>query len=91
MMPRLTILMLLATLWMVACTLPAHAATIPNVRGLRPFTAQTYFMSLPGYLRGEYFTEHDVWISPREARILVAEQISPTVIASGRVPRHHSR
>ncbi len=50
---------------------PASAQVIPNVRGLEPFTAQTNFMSLPGYLRWQYFLENDVWISWAEAVALV--------------------
>jgi len=55
------------------CT-PASAQVIPNVRGLKPFTAQTNYMSIPGYLRWQYFVENKAWISRAEAEALVRSQ-----------------
>lgn len=53
---------------------PASAQTIPNVKGLTPFTSATNFLSLPGYLRWQYFMENKVWISVKEATQLATSQ-----------------
>jgi hypothetical protein len=66
---------LVAGMAVIGLSKPAAAQTIPNVRGLQPFTAQTNFMSLTGYLRWQYFTENSVWISRAEANNLVASQV----------------
>lgn len=57
----------------------ASAQAIPNVRGLQPFTAQTRYMSLPGYLRWQYYMETAQWISWGEAIAMVRQQ---TVVAA---------
>ncbi len=73
-MSKLIILALFAGCAVLCLAQPASAQTIPNVRGLQAFTAQTNFMSLPGYLRWQYFVENDTWISRSEARSLVSAQ-----------------
>ncbi len=52
----------------------ASAQTVPNVSGLKAFTAQTRYLSLPGYLRWQYFMENDQWISFDEANELLKEK-----------------
>ena len=52
----------------------ASAQQYPNVSNLTPFTAETNFMSLPGYLR---YLNHQVagqWITYAEATRLVEQQ-----------------
>jgi len=46
----------------------------PDVVGLTPFSAETNFMSLPGYLRWQVYLEQEVWLSLLEAKRIVAEQ-----------------
>jgi hypothetical protein len=57
------------------------AQSIPNVRGLEPFSAQTRYMSLVGYLRWQYFTQNNTWISVAEATELVNNQTTGTAPA----------
>lgn len=55
----------------------AFAQTIPNVQGLTPFSPQAKYMSLPGYLRWQYYMQNDgVWISIEEAQELVRSQLA---------------
>ncbi|HEY3377870.1 MAG TPA: hypothetical protein VGL77_10295 [Armatimonadota bacterium] len=76
----LTILVGLACLGLVK---PASAQTVPDVRGLQPFTAQTNFMSLTGYVRWQYFIENDnTWISRAEAARLVSTQTGVATTAA---------
>ncbi len=60
---------------------PASAQTIPNVKGLTPFTGATNYLSLPGYLRWQYFMENKVWISVKEATQLATSQTAGGLIA----------
>ena len=52
----------------------AGAQNIPNVAGLTPFSPQAKYMSLPGYLRWQYFKMNGTWISLPEAAELVKNQ-----------------
>lgn len=68
--------------FLVLCVLAAMSLTsaltfaqaAPSVRGLTPFSAQTRYMSLAGYLRWQYFRQNKTWISMEEAQRLVAGQ-----------------
>lgn len=73
-MRKLSVLAVLAGLAIIGLTQPASAQTIPNVRGLTPFTAETNFMSTTGFLRWQYFVENNAWISRAEAASLVQAQ-----------------
>ena len=75
-MKKLIFLGVVASIALLASVRPASAQTIPNLRGLTPYTAETNFMSLPGYLRWQYFTENHVWISRAEATALANSQTS---------------
>jgi hypothetical protein len=57
-------------------TPPAAAAEYTNVAGLEPWSAETRYMSLPGYLRWMTFQEQGVWLSMVEAKRIVAEQLA---------------
>ncbi len=52
----------------------ASAQQYPNVANLVPFTAQTSFMSLPGYLRYLSHQQTNQWITYAEATRIVAQQ-----------------
>ncbi len=66
-MPRLG--GLLAALLLTAA--PVYAQTYPDVRGLAPYSAETNFMSLSGYLRWLVFHRTGRWVSYADAvRIL---------------------
>lgn len=52
----------------------AAAAEYPQVGSLRPFTAETNYMSLPGYLRYLVFLQEREWISRSEAVRIVMQQ-----------------
>ena len=52
----------------------ASAQQYPNVSNLTPFTAETNFMSLPGYLRYVNHQATGEWISVAEATRIVAQQ-----------------
>jgi hypothetical protein len=70
----LVILVLLGTMIALA-TPPASAAQYTNVSGLQPWSAESNYMSLAGYLRWTTFKEQGVWLSMQEAKRIVAEQM----------------
>jgi hypothetical protein len=49
-------------------------AGFPNVAGLKPYSAETNFFSLPGYLRWIVFQVSEIWITYAEATRVVQEQ-----------------
>jgi hypothetical protein len=71
----LVVLVLLGTMSALA-TPPALAAEYTDVAGLQPWSAETNYMSLAGYLRWMTFKEQGVWLSMPEAKRIVAEQIA---------------
>ena len=71
-MKKIFVLVALIGIVALGSVKPASAQTIPNVKGLTPFTITTNYMSLPGYLRWQYFIENKVWISIQEAMHLAA-------------------
>jgi hypothetical protein len=58
---------------------PEGAQTMPSVAGLEPFSAETNFMSLPGYLRWLVYEQSGQWLSMPEAARIVQEQIGSAV------------
>ena len=81
-MRTLLVLALLAGLTLIGLAKPASAQNIPNVRGLTPFTAETNFMSLAGWLRWQYHIENSRWISRTEAVNFVKSQTGATAAAA---------
>jgi len=59
----------------LGCSGQAFAQNVPSVVGLTPFSPQTRYMSLAGYLRWQYFTENKTWLSIQEAQELVNNQL----------------
>jgi len=49
-------------------------APFPSVKGLEPFTPPANFMSLPGYLRWDYFLQSGRWLARAEAEKAVESQ-----------------
>ena len=76
----LCVLLLLATLLTVLALTaqPAAAQGYTNVASLEPWSPQSNYMSLAGYLRWMTFREQKVWLSMAEAKRIVAEQLSQT-------------
>lgn len=78
-MRYLVILMFLVVL-MLALAAPAFAQAqapageYPNVAGMTAFSAETNFMSLPGYLRWITWRDQQVWLTREEATRIVAAQ-----------------
>ena len=70
----LVILVLVGTL-IAAATTPAAAGAYPDVSGLQPWTPESNYMSLAGYLRWMTFREQGVWLSMAEAKRIVVEQL----------------
>lgn len=60
----------------------ASAQTIPNVQGLTPFTPQTRYMSLEGYMRWQYHQQTAQWITWNEAVALVDQQTEVAALPS---------
>jgi len=56
----------------------APVAGFPNVAHLRPFSPETNFMSLPGYLRWLMHEASGTWITYQEAERVVKEQQAGT-------------
>lgn len=72
-------LLLLMVVGLAAAMAPPPAAAqeggqYANVAGLQPWSPETNFMSLAGYLRWMTFKEQGVWLSMAEAKRIVAEQ-----------------
>jgi len=53
---------------------PPAIAGFPQVAGLRPYSAETNYFSLPGYLRWIVFPASGIWITYGEAARVVQEQ-----------------
>jgi hypothetical protein len=70
----LVVLALFGTLLALSAE-PAAAAQYTNVAGLQSWSAETNYMSLPGYLRWMTFKEQGVWLSMPEAKRIVAQQM----------------
>ncbi len=77
-MKKVCVLASLAGILSLGLAQPASAQVIPNVRGLSAHSVATNFMSLPGYVRWQYFLENNVWISWNEAQTLVSAQQKPS-------------
>ena len=60
---------------MLLSVTPGLAQNVPSVRGLRAFSAEANYMSLPGYLRLQYFAENHTWLTHREAVAMVHRQL----------------
>jgi hypothetical protein len=52
---------------------PPAVAGFPQVAGLRPYSAETNYLSLPGYLRWIVYPASGVWITYAEASRVVQE------------------
>lgn len=52
----------------------ASAQQYPNVANLTPFTAETHFMSLPGYVRYLSHQQTNEWITYAEATRIIQQQ-----------------
>lgn len=52
----------------------ASAQQFPNVANLTPFSSETNFMSLPGYLRYLSHQQSNQWITYAEATRVVQQQ-----------------
>ena len=74
-MKQLLILGLFAAMVFGLTSAATAQATVPDVRGLQPFTAETNYMSLPGFLRWQYYQETASWITWGEAVALVRSQL----------------
>lgn len=55
---------------------PVSAAEYPAVSGLKPFSAEANYMSLPGYLRFLVYERDGIWLSRQEAVAIVDRQIA---------------
>jgi len=71
------VLGLLCVLLVLAAT-RAPAQSYPDVGELKPFSAETNYMSRAGYMRWQVYTASGIWLSMMEARrILKAQDINP--------------
>ncbi len=59
---------------LLAITMPAFAQQHPAVSGLRPFSPEANYMSLPGYLRWLEFQFTGQWMTYAEAARIVQSQ-----------------
>jgi hypothetical protein len=73
-MQKLAITVLGVALLSTAFIGVASAQQYPRVINLSPFTAETNFMSLPGYFRYLNHQATDQWLTFAEATRLVAQQ-----------------
>lgn len=70
------LILAVAAIMLVWSAPPAAAAEYTNVASLESWSAQTNFMSLPGYLRWMTFQDQGVWLSMVEAKRIVTEQLA---------------
>ncbi len=70
-----------AIVMMTGLVQPASAQAVPDVRNLIAFSAETRYMSLPGYLRWQMYVENGTWINRRQAVALVRNQLTPALAA----------
>ncbi|HLY24198.1 MAG TPA: hypothetical protein VKT83_17165 [bacterium] len=73
-MRKLAVIVLGVALFSAALAGVASAQQYPNVSTLTPFTAQTNFMSLPGYLRYVSHQQTGQWLTYTEAGRIVHQQ-----------------
>jgi hypothetical protein len=73
-MRKLAVVVLGVALFSAALAGVASAQQYPNVSTLTPFTAQTNFMSLPGYLRYVSHQQTGQWLTYTEAGRIVHQQ-----------------
>lgn len=73
---RLLSVLAVTSIILATAVLPVVAQQFPNVANLKPFSAETSFMSLPGYLRWLVFQQSGQWITYAEAARVVAEQLT---------------
>jgi len=73
-MSKLAVIVLGVALFSAALAGVASAQQYPNVSTLTPFTAQTNFMSLPGYLRYVSHQQTGQWLTYTEAGRIVHQQ-----------------
>ncbi len=71
---KLAVIVLGVALFSAALAGVASAQQYPNVSTLTPFTAQTNFMSLPGYLRYVSHQQTGQWLTYTEAGRIVHQQ-----------------
>ena len=81
-MKKVVITAALTAITMLGMVLPIYAQTAPDVHNLPAYTAESNYMSLPGYLRWQYFQETNNWISYRQAVAMVRDE--GVVVASAR-------
>lgn len=73
-MSRYTLYIMLIAVFVLGAAMPAFSQSVPSVKGLKAFAAETNYMSLPGFLRWKYRTQNGVLISIGEAMALVKSQ-----------------
>ena len=73
-MQKLAIIVLGVALLSTAFVGVASAQQYPNVSNLTPFSPETNFMSLPGYLRYLNHQTTGAWLTYAEAARIVAQQ-----------------
>jgi len=56
---------------------PSLANALPDVRSLHPYTAETKYLSLAGYLRYLVFSMTRTWVVPDDSARLVRETVTP--------------
>jgi hypothetical protein len=70
------VVLVMVAMVMAVATMPASAAEYKDVSGMKPFAAESNYMSLAGYLRWMTFKEQGLWLSMAEAKQIVAEQMA---------------
>jgi len=50
-MSRYTLYIMLIAVFVLGAAMPAFSQSVPSVKGLKAFAAETNYMSLPGFLR----------------------------------------
>jgi len=74
-MKKLLLFTLLLGMTLLGQLTPARAMTDNNLCGLKPFTAETHYMSLEGYMRYQHFQQQHLWLKGEQAVMLTRQQL----------------
>lgn len=67
---------MVAVVMLIGLAVPAlSCGTAVNLCGVRPFTQETKYMSLAGYLRWQEYQTHMGWVKWHEAVVMTNEQL----------------
>lgn len=80
----------LTALTLLGLALPVSAQTIPDVRNTAAYSSDANYMSLPGYMRWQYFEDNNSWVSFGRAIAMVRNEGVVVASSATMTSRTHS-